>query len=288
MISPQGGGRLCRMMPASQLRPCPLSLPARLLAACLCLLLAASLPAAAETVALRRMLTADDSRGWEAVGRLDIGRGRAFCTGALVAPDLVLTAAHCLFDRATGKPFAVADMTFLAGWRNGRAEAYRAVRRALPHPDYEFLGEDRVARVRHDLALLELAQPIRLSGVVPFETEERPERGEAVGVVSYAHDRAEAPSIQEVCDVLGRQPGMLVLSCSVDFGSSGAPIFVLRDGVARIVSVVSAKAEIGAQPVALGSTLDGAMAELRALVGRVPVVPSGQRTTAGGAKFLRP
>ena len=243
--------------------------------------------AAAEVAPLKRMLTADDSRGWEAVGRLDIA-GRAFCTGALIAPDLVLTAAHCLYDRESGKPFAAAEMTFLAGWRNGRAEAYRAVRRALPHPDYEFAGTDRVARVRHDLALLELAQPVRLSGVTPFGTEARPKRGEAVGVVSYAHDRAEAPSIQEVCDVLGREPGVLVLTCSVDYGSSGAPIFVLRDGVARIVSVVSAKAELGDKRVALGSTLDGALEELRALVGHAPVVAAGQRLNAGGAKFLRP
>ena len=88
--------------------------------------------------------------------------------------------------------------------------------------------------------------------------------------------------------MLGRQPGMLVLSCLVDFGSSGAPIFVLRDGVARIVSVVSAKAEMGSTPVALGSTLDEALDVLRAEVGRVPVVPAGQRFTGGGAKFVRP
>lgn len=275
MISPQGAGILwaMRLIPT--------------LCLSLSMLLALAGPALAEATALKRMQTADDTRGWEAVGRLDIS-GRAFCTGALIAPDLVLTAAHCLYDRQTGQRFDVAEMTFLAGWRNGRAEAYRAVRQALPHPSYEFLGADKVARVRHDIALVELAQPIRLSGVVPFETEPRPHWGEEVGVVSYAHDRAEAPAIQEVCDILGRQPGVLVTSCSVDFGSSGAPIFVLRDGVARIVSVVSAKAELGDKPVALGSTLGNALDDLRALVGRTPVVPAGQRLTVGGAKFLRP
>ena len=39
---------------------------------------------------LKTLITGDDSRGWEAVGRLDMA-GQAFCTGALIASDLVLT-----------------------------------------------------------------------------------------------------------------------------------------------------------------------------------------------------
>jgi len=72
------------------------------------------------------------------VGRLELA-GRGFCTGALVAPDLVLTAAHCLHDRATGKRIDPARIEFKAGWRNGRAAAYRSVRRAV-------LGEAHVDR----------------------------------------------------------------------------------------------------------------------------------------------
>jgi V8-like Glu-specific endopeptidase len=220
---------------------------------------------------------------------------RGFCTGTLIAPQLVLTAAHCLYDKTSGERIAPEEIEFLAGWRNGRAAAYRGIRRAVSHPEYAFDARDRIDRVAHDLALLELDQPIRLPSIRPFETDTRPARGDEVGVVSYAQDRAEAPSLQEVCHVLGHQPGVLVLSCNVDFGSSGAPIFAVRDGVARIVSVVSAKAEAEGRKVALGTALEEPLALLRAqldgtapLPGRTGAEVRSLSGTTGGAKFVRP
>ena len=244
---------------------------------------------------LRKLETGDDSRGWEAVGRLNFGT-RGFCTGALIEPQLVLTAAHCLFDKETGARMDAGQIEFLAGWRNGRAAAYRGVRRAVVHPDYVFGGVDRLDRVAFDLALLELDQPIRLPSVTPFETDILPTKGDEVEVVSYAMDRAEAPSLQEVCFVLGNQPGVLVLTCSVDFGSSGAPIFAVRGGVARVVSVVSAKAEVDGKKVALGPELAGPLERLRAEMetgeGALRKSPSAVRVlsgnAAGGAKFVKP
>ena len=253
------------------------------------LVLAIGGAARAEESALKRLETGDDSRGWEAVGRLNFGTG-GFCTGTLIAPQLVLTAAHCLFDKDTGARVPPTEIEFLAGWRNGRAAAYRGVRRTVAHPDYTFDARDRLDRVAHDLALLELDQPIRLPSIRPFETDVHPMEGDEVGVVSYAQDRAEAPSLQEVCHVLGRRPGVLVLTCNVDFGSSGAPIFSIRDGVARVVSVVSAKAEVDGEKVALGTSLEEPLTVLRSMldgnIAGAPVVRSLSAT--GGAKFVRP
>ena len=246
----------------------------------------------AQDSTLSRLGTGDDVRGFEAVGRLDIA-GVGFCTGSLISETQVLTAAHCLYAKSDGARIDAADITFQVGLRFGRPEAVRSVRRAIPHPDFVFLGTPGTDRIRNDVAILELSQPVRLSRVKPYLLDRHPRRGDEVGVVSYAHDRAEAPSLQDTCRVRSRQEGVLVMSCDVDFGSSGAPVFAFGPDGPRIVSVVSAKADMGGDKVSLGTGLLDQVADLQAALTTVPqdrALPTVRRlgNSSGSAKFVRP
>jgi protease YdgD len=256
-------------------------------------------PALAGDGNLRPLETGVVAGRWAAVGRIDLG-SKGFCTGTLIAPDVVLTAAHCLYDKATGEPYRPSDLTFLAGWRDGRAEAHREGAMILPHPDYlpglDEGSEAQMNQTGNDLGLIKLAQPILLPSITPAPTGSFPRGGDRVEIVSYARDRSEAASMQDACSVLGTEGRVAVLDCPVDFGASGAPVFRDTAYGFEVVSVISAKAEMNGKPIAIAVPVEGVLTDLMAQLDRAAraaapgarMISGGRSGTgASGAKFLR-
>ncbi len=158
----------------------------------------------------------------------------AYCGGALVAPDRVLTAAHCISGYAPGSVRVIAGRTDL---RSNDGEE-RLVQQAWIHPDYRSPTEG------DDVAVLVLDRVVPYD-TVPLETDPGAYRPGAPATVlgwGYTSERgpsspvlrsADLPLIADSdCSAIYREfnPGVMV--CAGDpqggvdacYGDSGGPL----------------------------------------------------------------
>ena len=89
------------------------------------------------------------------MGYLHVGNG-AHCTGTLVRPRVVLTAAHC------AQGLAASELRFSLSRQPGKDTAFVAVDLVRAHVGFRARGAKQVAE--NDVALLRLAQPVAFEG----------------------------------------------------------------------------------------------------------------------------
>lgn len=209
----------------------------------------------------RRILA--DETAFQAVGRLNVA-GSGFCTATLVAPDRVLTAAHCLFIKRTGARARPDRLHFLAGYRKGAYRAHRVAAAAVLHPDYAFDARRSLAGAAADIAVLTLETPIPAAEATPIPIAgggPAPAPGAPLTTISYARDRPELPSIERGCAILGVERGAVLSDCDVNQGASGGPMLAQSgDGGWRLVAVTSGYGRKGAQQVTIAAAARPGMA----------------------------
>jgi V8-like Glu-specific endopeptidase len=186
-----------------------------------------------------------------AIGQLTNPPARP-CTAVLVAADLIVTAAHCLFQPPA--PGRLDQLTFHLNYGAApdlgrfRMLALRALGGEITDSGVRNAGD-----VAADWALLQITPavagvaPVPVAALSPAEIMAELARGASLFTAGYGYGAQKALKPHGSCRVidaaasgLGRDPGMLVTDCIIRVGDSGGPVALISpDGRPRLIGIFS-------------------------------------------------
>lgn len=176
---------------------------------------------------------------WLAVAKVQSNIGE-HCSGVLIAPTVVLTAAHCLYNPRTRAMLQPVSLHVLFGFARDRYRFHRLVARFTLGDGFD--GK-KGAPQPGDWAKLTLSTPVPIPPL--------PLLGHAVAagtpaaLAGYNQDRAQLLMADLGCRVLRvvalpSGGAFIVDDCEGTYGTSGAPLLVRRGGGWAVIAIAVA------------------------------------------------
>lgn len=198
-------------------------------------------PAFPKSFPAERQLIDAATSPWNRIGNLSIA-GRQFCTATLITDRIIVTAAHCLWNKQRNNWYPPQFIHFLAGYQQGNYQAHSLVKKIHPNPNYAASSQTpaSAAQLLEDWALVELEEPVGLLvGSIALHVLKREQQVQAkrtqlkVALVGYRHDTREAMSIDAQCQLLPTPTylpaSLLSNNCHALTGDSGGPLLSKSD-----------------------------------------------------------